>query len=223
MSFIFRRQCDLLHLILAGVLVGGTSFTFFLSQSALFPVYADSDTEADVLDAKIQETDTTLAAGAYNLPTGTMLRVTLLTKLTSQTAFKGQMIEARISQPIYTGENQILGPGDKLVGHVEASLMPRLGQNGLIAIKFDELVLDNSFKYPLFATTITYQNHSYFGGEGTDGSQPERILYRNKGVPDYDGFVLRGDREMGVNYTLNPGDQLTLRLEKVLRINKPNN
>lgn len=172
----------------------------------------------DTIEAGIRTTQEVPVASMYSFPQGMVIRVYLLTKISSQTAYKGQLVEARIAQPIYSGEKMVLSPNDKLIGEIDESLQPRIGQNGLIGLRFTTLIRDNIFKYPIRATTITYQDHSYFGGQGTDGTQPERVLYRIKGVPDYDGFVLRGIREMGSNLVFNPGDQITLKLDAPLKV-----
>ncbi|HEX4786238.1 MAG TPA: hypothetical protein VH350_18000 [Candidatus Sulfotelmatobacter sp.] len=76
------------------------------------------------------------------LPPGSVVYARLITPLTSATSQKGEAVEAVISQPLLDGGHHLILPqGSRLKGTV-SQVQPahRLKKNGLLRIKFQELI-----------------------------------------------------------------------------------
>ena len=92
------------------------------------------------------------------LPEGAVVRVRLVTPLTSATAFKGQPVEAVLSQPLMDGERLILPQGSRLKGTVkQAAPARRMKKNGQLRIAFSELIPPDGIKQKVVSTLESVQ------------------------------------------------------------------
>jgi len=88
------------------------------------------------------------------LPGGSVVHARLITPLTSATSQKGEAVEAVISQPLLDGDHHLILPqGSRLTGTV-SQVQPahRLKKNGLLRIRFQELIQPDGIQEKVEAT-----------------------------------------------------------------------
>jgi hypothetical protein len=88
------------------------------------------------------------------LPPGSVVHARLITPLTSATSQKGEAVEAVISQPLLDGDHHLILPqGSRLTGTV-SQVQPahRLKKNGLLRIRFQELIQPDGIQEKVEAT-----------------------------------------------------------------------
>jgi hypothetical protein len=88
------------------------------------------------------------------LPPDSMVHARLITPLTSATSQKGEAVEAVLSQPLLDGDHHLILPqGSRLTGAV-SQVRParRLKKNGLLRIRFEELVQPDGIEEKVKAT-----------------------------------------------------------------------
>jgi len=88
------------------------------------------------------------------LPPGSVVHARLITPLTSAASQKGEAVEAVISQPLLDGDHHLILPqGSRLTGTV-SQVQPahRLKKNGLLRIKFQELIQPDGIQEKVDAT-----------------------------------------------------------------------
>ena len=88
------------------------------------------------------------------LPLGSVVHARLITPLTSATSQKGEAVEAVISQPLLDGDHHLILPqGSRLTGTV-SQVQPahRLKKNGLLRIRFQELIQPDGIQEKVEAT-----------------------------------------------------------------------
>jgi len=87
------------------------------------------------------------------IPEGSVVHARLITPLSSATAYKGQDVEAVLSQPLMDGERLILPQGSRLKGTVrQAQPARRMKKNGQLRIAFSELVPPDGLEQKVVAT-----------------------------------------------------------------------
>jgi hypothetical protein len=88
------------------------------------------------------------------LPPGSVVHVRLITPLTSAASQKGEAVEAVISQPLLDGDHHLILPqGSRLTGTVsQAQPAHRMKKNGLLRIKFQELIQPDGIQEKVEAT-----------------------------------------------------------------------
>jgi hypothetical protein len=88
------------------------------------------------------------------LPPGSVVHARLITPLTSAASQKGEAVEAVISQPLLDGDHHLILPqGSRLTGTV-SQVQParRMKKNGLLRIKFQELIQPDGIQEKVEAT-----------------------------------------------------------------------
>jgi hypothetical protein len=89
-----------------------------------------------------------------SLPPGSVVHARLITPLTSAASQKGEAVEAVISQPLVDGDHHLILPqGSRLTGTVsQVEPAHRLKKNGLLRIRFQELIPPDGIQEKVEAT-----------------------------------------------------------------------
>jgi len=105
-------------------------------------------------------------ASALNTPppSGSSVRVRLITALSSATAHQGDEVEAVLSQPLFDGDRLVLPQGSRLKGSVvQVRAARRFSHNGQLRMVFHQLLLPDGLEQKVEATLAGVQ-----AGKGDD-------------------------------------------------------
>ncbi len=94
---------------------------------------------------------TLVPAGTTTLPSGTVLVLRMETRLNSKTSRIGDRFTARLIEPVYDQNWQVVVPdGCTVEGHVESASSAQLRRrSGVIALQFDRIILPDGRGLPL--------------------------------------------------------------------------
>jgi hypothetical protein len=94
---------------------------------------------------------TLVPAGTNTLPSGTVLVLRMETRLNSKTSRIGDRFTARLIEPVYDQNWQVIVPdGCTVEGHVESASSAQLKRRaGVIGVQFDRLILTDGRSLPL--------------------------------------------------------------------------
>ncbi len=92
------------------------------------------------------------------VPSGTNLDAVLTSPIDSSVAKSGDIFNARISMPLYLGNDLVLPANTTLEGQITASDKSGLaGTNGLIGMRLTAAITPDGVRYPLSATVVANQ------------------------------------------------------------------
>jgi hypothetical protein len=92
------------------------------------------------------------------VPTGTTLDAVLTSPIDSSVAKPGDIFNAKISMPLYLGNDLVLPANTTLEGQVTAATKGGLaGSNGLIGLRLTSAMTPDGIRYPLSAAVVANQ------------------------------------------------------------------
>lgn len=98
------------------------------------------------------------------VPTGTTLDAVLTSPIDSSVAKAGDIFNAKISMPLYLGNDLVLPANTTLEGQITTANKGGLaGTNGLIGLRLTSAVTPDGVRYPLSATIVANQPNQQQG------------------------------------------------------------
>src|SRR5262249_7393699 len=89
------------------------------------------------------------------VPVGTTMDAVLTSPIDSSVAKPGDIFNARISMPLYLGNDLVLPANTTLEGQVTAANKSGLvGSNGLVGLRLTSAITQAGIRYPLSATVV---------------------------------------------------------------------
>jgi hypothetical protein len=125
---------------------------------------------------------TLVPAGTNTLPSGTVLVLRMETRLNSKTSRIGDRFTARLIEPVYDQNWQVVVPdGCTVEGHVESASSAQLRRRaGVIGVQFDRLILTDGRSLPLdgVLTSVDARERKKVDSEGNvvGGSTAKRTV-----------------------------------------------
>lgn len=156
----------------------------------------------------------------YELKPGTALQIFLQTPINTATNQAGDPVEGAMTQNLYLGDTLLLSKNTRLTGSIVRLDPPMQGRNAILAIRFNEIILDNGERLPIESHLKTEHPEHIWGGEATPGTKPYLSTQRVWGIGEYNRVVYGGPRAMGHHIEFLPGERWTLVLEQPLTIVK---
>lgn len=157
----------------------------------------------------------------FTLPAKTPLQILLQTPLNTAHNQPGDPVEAVISQAMYLGAETLISKNTRFSGSITRLEQPSQGRNGLLQIRFQELIQENGERLPMSSHMRTEHPEHIWGGQITPGTKPVVVTQHVFGIGDYNRVMMRGPRAMGQHVQLLPGERMTLILEQPLTLSKP--
>lgn len=156
----------------------------------------------------------------YTLPAGTAFHVLAQTPVSTAINQTDDPVEAITDQNLYLYEELIVPKNTHFNGFIARLEPPIQGRDGILEVRFSEILLENGEKLPIVAHVRTEDPEHIWGGKATRGTKPLLSTQRVWGIGEYNKVVYGGPRAMGEHIDLPPGDHWTLILDKPLVILK---
>ena len=156
----------------------------------------------------------------YTFPAGMALHVLSQSAISTDISQLNDPVEAITDQNLYLYEELVIPKNTRVLGIVSRIEPPVQGRDGILAIRFTEVILDNGERLPISAHVRTEHPEQIWGGKVTQGTKPVLSTQRVWGIGEYNRIVFAGPRAMGKDITLPPGDHWTISLDQPLTLVK---
>lgn len=191
-----------------------------LSLLTLQPFASAGDTSQIPISPPVQRSEPDKRFINYTLPAGTAFHVLLQTPLSTEINQLDDPVEVISNQHIYLYEELMFPKNTRFLGKIIQLEPPIQGREAILAIAFQEIILDNGEKLPIQAHVRTDRKDHTWGGKLTSGTKPYLSTQRVAGIGEYNKVVFGGPRAMGTHITIPPGEHWTIILDQPLSITK---
>ena len=161
------------------------------------------------------------------LPAGSEVEVKLAQTVSSATSRPGDLVVARVVEPVRVGEKVVIEPGSEVTGAVVAAVpAKRMGGQASLEVQFHTLTLGSGEQVALQASvrraakSQTGKDAATIGGAAAGGALLGRIIGHNDGEEargTATGALVGGAAGTAIAAS-NKGDEVTLREGAVLRL-----
>ena len=165
--------------------------------------------EAHVPDSEASAGDAVMTMarpeGAVTLPPGTACRILLLSGLSASKSHAGDVVQARLLEPLIQDSRPVMPAGSLFEGRVTKAIPPRWGSRaGSLSLTFTEVTLPDGSQLPIGASLtgleLSRGSHTRMDAEG--GLRGER--------PGAVWMLINGGMTAGISKEIDDGTQLIM-------------
>jgi len=156
----------------------------------------------------------------YTFPPGTAFQVLLQTPLDTKVNQEQDPVEAIMNQNLYLLAELVVPKNTRFTGSVTRLEKPIAGRDGIMYVRFDQILLSNGERLPIKAHVRTERPDHLWGGQVTQGTKPVLSTQRVWWLGEYNRITFAGPRAMGKDISFPPGEHWTLILEDPLVVVK---
>ena len=140
------------------------------SPAALTVVLEASKAEA-LSESEENNSEAETASGPQTIPAGTRCKILLLQNVSASKSNKGEMVQARLLEPVLLNSRVVLPAGSLITGRVVRKTRPRwLSRPGSLYLVFDEITLPEGAHIPIAASVagaeLDQRSHTRMDAEG---------------------------------------------------------